>query len=195
MNVLVIPEDFRKDRYVLEPLVEAMMGAIGKGRAKVKVCTDPLLGSVDQALNWRRIEDILQRYQGMVHLFLLCVDRDGQARRRASLDDIERRATAYLSAGRLLLGENAWQELEVWVLAGHDLPSDWVWREVRQEIHPKEAYFEPFAKRRGLLDAPGGGRKTLGLEAARRYDRIRQLCPEDVAALEDRIRRWLEPKT
>ena len=38
----------------------------------------------------------------------------------------------------------------------------------------------------------GGGRKMLALEAARRYDRIRQLCPEDVAALEIRIRDWMK---
>lgn len=29
MNVLVIPEDFRKDQYVLKPIVAAMLGSIG----------------------------------------------------------------------------------------------------------------------------------------------------------------------
>jgi len=37
----------------------------------------------------------------------------------------------------------------------------------------------------------GAGRKTLAEEAARRYDRICALCPEDVAALEQRVRSWI----
>lgn len=77
-------------------------------------------------------------------------------------------------------------EIEVWVLAGHNLPSDWNWQVIRNEVNPKETYFFPFAEQRNLLDAPGEGRKTLAEEAARRYDRIRQLCPEDIAELEDR---------
>jgi dihydrodipicolinate synthetase family protein len=93
------------------------------------------------------------------------------------------------------LGENTWQEIEVWVLAGHDMPSDWVWRVIRAEVNPKEAYFEPFATQQGVHQSPGGGRKTLAQQAARRYHRIRQLCPEDVAALEARIRDWIERKT
>ena len=53
-RVLVIPEDFRKDQYVLEPIVTKVFEAVGK-KAKVIVCRDPLLGGVDQALNWDRI--------------------------------------------------------------------------------------------------------------------------------------------
>ncbi|WP_281181280.1 hypothetical protein [Chloroflexus islandicus] len=43
-----------------------------------------------------------------------------------------------------------------------------------------------------MSDEPGGGRRTLGQEAARRYERIRQRCPEDIGELERRIRVWLE---
>lgn len=49
MNVLVIPEDFRKDQYMLKPIVEAMMKEVGQ-KAKVAVCQNPLLGGIDQAL-------------------------------------------------------------------------------------------------------------------------------------------------
>lgn len=59
MRVLVIPEDFRKDQYMLLPIVKAMMGAIGKPRANVVVCKDPLLGGVDQATNWDRLKGIV----------------------------------------------------------------------------------------------------------------------------------------
>ena len=44
---------------------------------------------------------------------------------------------------------------------------------------------------RGLQDGPGGGRKTLGLEAARKYRRIYSRCREDVQVLEKRLANWL----
>jgi len=191
MNVLVIPEDFRKDQYMLKPIVEAIMREVGKPTAKVRVCQDPLLGGIDQALKWERIEEIINRYKGMINLFLLCVDRDGKEARKAPLNKIEQQAATILTTGKLLLAENAWQEIEVWVLAGHNLPSDWNWQLIRQEVDPKENYFLPFAEMRSLLDEPGEGRRTLAEEAARQYRRIRQLCPEDIAILEDRIRAWL----
>jgi hypothetical protein len=123
----------------------------------------------------------------MVHIFFLVVDRDGNAGRRQALNAIETNAVAMLTANRAFLAENAWQEVEVWVLAGHDLPTDWAWADIRQEVHAKETYFEPFAALRGLSDEPGGGRKTLAKEAASRYGRIRQLCVDDVATLEERL--------
>ncbi len=191
MNVLIIPEDFRKDQYVLKPLVEAMMAAAGRPRARVRVCQEPLMGDVNQALKWERIQEVLDRYRGMVDLYLLLVDRDGDPHRRERIDKIEVRAAEALPASRVLFGENAWQEIEVWVLAGHDLPAEWVWAEVRAHPHPKEAYFEPFSRSGGLFDTPGGGRQSLARVAAARYERVRQLCPEDVGALEKRIRNHL----
>ena len=62
MNILVIPEDFTNDQNALQPIIEAMMAAIGKPKAKVKVCTDPRLGGVEQALKWEKIQPILDRY-------------------------------------------------------------------------------------------------------------------------------------
>jgi hypothetical protein len=47
-------------------------------------------------------------------------------------------------------------------------------------------YFLPFAKQQGLLDEPGQGRKSLAIEAAKRYNCLRQLCKE-IAELESRI--------
>ncbi len=96
-----------------------------------------------------------------------------------------------MTSDRILFAENAWQEIEVWVLSGHKLPANWNWQAIRKEVHPKENYFLPFAEKRSLLDEPGEGRRTLAEEAVRQYQRIRQLCPEDVAILEDRIRSWV----
>ena len=43
LNVLVIAEDYRLDQYVLKPLVEKMMQAIDQPRARVQMCTRPVL--------------------------------------------------------------------------------------------------------------------------------------------------------
>lgn len=190
MRVLIIPEDFRKDQHVLKPIVIAMLQHLGRPRATVLVCRDPLLGGVGQALKWERIEEIIERYKGMTDLFLLCIDRDGDQHRHVRLDAITTRATGALPQQRGFFGEQAWQEVEVWLLAGHALPATWVWQDVRDDLDPKERYYLPFAAQRGLAEAPAEGRATLGAEAARRYNRIRQLCPE-VAALEQRIDQWL----
>ena len=50
MRVLVIPEDFRNDQYLLKPLFERLFRSIGKPRTRVQVCQNPLLGGVDEAL-------------------------------------------------------------------------------------------------------------------------------------------------
>ncbi len=192
MKVLVIPEDFRKDQYMLKPIITAMMKALkkGSGTTKVRICQDPLLGGISEALKWENIETIINQYP-MVDLFLLCVDRDGKEGRKVALDKIEKQATEILGQKQLFLAENAWQEIEVWVLAGLDLPREYNWQEIRQEINPKEIYFLPFVQQQKLLDTPGEGRKPLAEKAARRYDRIRQLCSEDIANLETRINTWI----
>lgn len=187
LKVLVIPEDFRKDQYVLGPLVRRMFAEVGKPKARVQVCNDPLLGGIGQALDWNRIEEVIDMYP-VVQVFLLLVDRDGNANRRIALDALETKAATKLGIGRFLLGENAWQEIEVWALAGQDLPEDWIWQEIRAEVHPKEKYFEPLAAQRGLIGEAGEGRTTLGREAAGNYRRVRSRCREDVEALETRIR-------
>ena len=192
MRIFIIPEDFRKDQYMLKPIVLAMMRALGKPRAIVEVCQDPLLGGIGEALKWERLQEILEFNKGMVDLFLLCVDRDGKDNRKQRLIQLEEQATEFLKGDSLFLAENAWQEIEVWVLAGHDLPREWNWQTIRAEVDPKEQYFEPFTNQRGLANSPGQGRKLLAEEAAQRYSRIRTLCREDIVALEDRIHAWVD---
>ena len=183
MNVLIIPEDFRNDQYILNPLFSRLFRAIGRSRATIRVCQNPRLGGVAEALSSSRILGIVERYRGMTDIFILCVDRDGDIQRRQRLDGIE----AKLGTGQTFLAENAWEELETWVLAGLDLPAGWNWRTVRAEVQVKETYFEPLVAQRGLSDAPGGGRKPLAEEASRRIDPIRQKCPEDFDALARRL--------
>ena len=197
MNVLIILEDFVNDESMVLPIVRAMMVAIGKPKAKVTVCKNPRLRGHAEALRWEKIQEILERYGGMTDLFLVCVDRDGNEDRRAKLDGLEKKAQEFLSekyqSPKKFLGENAWQELEVWVLAGcEDLPKIWKWSEIRAERKSKTSYFMRFAEQRSLLEARCQGRGLLAEEAAKRYDRVRQLCPEDIQELEKNLRQWCD---
>ena len=181
MNVLIIPEDFRNDQHILKPLFERLVN--NRRSVHIRICQDPLLGGVVEALKSSNMEYILERYRGMVDVFILCVDRDGDTNRRQSLNRLEDE----FNNGRIFLAENAWEEIETWVLAGLDLPNDWRWADVRAEVHVKETYFDPLVAERGLSASPGGGRKVLGEEASRHIDAIRQKCPDDFGALARRL--------
>lgn len=190
MRVLVIPEDSRRDKDLLKPMIQALMAELGKPRAKVRVCEKPVLGGVAEALKWERIETILNLWGGQTDLFLLLVDRDGaqNAGRRAALDSLEQRSVPLLSEGQALLGELAIEEIEVWVLAGHDLPPSWKWRDVRADPHPKESYFARFLVEHRRLSPDAAGRAIVAEEAARSIQRVLALCPEDLGRLAARIR-------
>ena len=183
MNILIIPEDFRKDQYLLKPLFERLFQSIVGRRVSVVVCQDPPLRGVREALKSDRLADIMERYDGMKDVFILCVDRDGDEGRRQRLNQIE----CEFDNGRIFLAEHAWEEIETWILAGLNLPSGWRWGEVRAEIHVKEQYFDVLAEERRVADRPGGGRKALGEEAARNIRTIRLKCREDFDSLARRI--------
>ena len=171
MNVLIIPEDFRNDQYILKPLFDRI---VRDRPIHIRICQNPLLGGVREALKFERIAEVMDRYEGMVDIFILCVDRDGEVGRRQRLDEIE----SEFGHGVVFLAENAWEELETWLLAGLNLPTAWNWVDVRARVDVKEAYFEPLADDRGLSNSLGGGREALGREAARQIGAIRRKCPE-----------------
>lgn len=183
MNVLVIPEDFRKDQYLLKPLFHRLFRTLGKPNANVDICRDPLLGGVGEALKSERLAEVVAQHGGMTDILILCVDRDGEIGRRQRLDQIEEE----FGGDRIFLAENAWEELETWSLAGLDLPPNWRWQDVRAEVQVKERYFDELARIRNVADTPGGGRKPLGEQAARRIPAIRRKCPEDFDALANRL--------
>ena len=182
MKVLVITEDSSKDQFMLKPLFYALFQSIGR-RATIRVYQNPPPRGVREALKSERLARIVERYRGMIDIFILCVDRDGERGRRARLKQIEDE----FGNGIVFLAENAWEEIETWVLAGLDLPRGWRWRNIRAEVHVKERYFERLADMRGVADGAGGGRRALGDEAASRIRAIRQRCPEDFDALARRL--------
>jgi hypothetical protein len=115
---------------------------------------------------------IVDRYP-MVDLFILIVDRDGDGGRRTVLDNREHDMRAVLGR-RGFIAQEAWQEVEVWALAGQALPNSWHWNEIRSERHPKERYFDRFVEGRGLANGPGGGRVELGRDVGRRVTVMEQ---------------------
>ena len=185
MRVLVIPEDFRKDQYILKPILSRLFKRIGASSVRVEVCQDPLLGGIDEALKIERMKEIVAQHAGMTDLFILCVDRDGKVGRRQTLNHIEKKL------GHNFLAENAWEELETWALAGLKLPKAWRWKDIRAEIDVKERYFNLYATQRGLSSLPVGGRVVLGEEASRHIDAIRQKCPDDFDFLAKRIQAFV----
>jgi hypothetical protein len=199
LNVLILPEDATYDKDVLKPIVGALLGHLGRPQAKVRVHSG--FGGLGDALKWECVSKVLDQYRGMVDLFVLVVDRDGDAHRAQALARLEARATVgegahppFLTAQTGFFAENAWQEVEVWVLAGcDDLPTEWSWQDIRAERDSKERYYNAYAARHDpAWDArPTDGLRQLAAEAARRYDRIRRLCFEDVGRLEQRIGDWL----
>lgn len=183
MRVLVIPEDFRQDQYILKPLFDRLFRTTGMGAARIVICQDPLLGGIGEALKTDRLHDVISRYP-MTDIFILCVDRDGEETRRRTLDHIE------ATFGPRFLAVNAWEEIETWVLAGLVLPNHWQWSEVRAEVHVKESFFYELAEQRGLMPGSDRGRQArqvLGHEASRNIHAIRQKCPEDLDALARRL--------
>jgi hypothetical protein len=190
MNIVVIPEDESNDRFILKPILEAMFQKLGKSYARVEIARPDPTGW-EGVKQWKQLSEILDNFP-LAHLFILCVDRDGHQQRRQILNSLERRANEKLRLPRRFFAEHAWQEIEIWALAGirWALKRQWTWEAVRNERDSKEHYFEPISASRGLLGEVGGGRKTLGSEAARNYPKIIQNCPE-VRDLEERIGQWL----
>jgi hypothetical protein len=186
-KVLVIPEDFTNDEHILKPIVERILADSGR-KAHVEVCKDPNFQGVHAALDINKLRSkIVDRYP-MIDLFILFVDRDGQDGRKVKTDSIEGTLSAELRPkGRTFLAEVAWQEIEVFILAGHNLPTGWRWPEIRADADVKNTFFKRLVALRGTGNQPHEGRKKLMAEAIANWQRIKSRCPEDVGALITRI--------
>ena len=147
MRVLLIPEDFRNDQYLLKPIFERLFRDLGRPSARIRVCQEPLLGGVAAALNSARLREVVEQHEAMVDIFILCVDRDGELGRSTRLDQIQ------AEFGPAFFAENAWEELETWTLAGLDLPGGWPWADVRAADRYQGALLRTLRNaQRGLAD-------------------------------------------
>ena len=119
----------------------------------------------------------------MVDLFLILVDRDGDAERRPR----EARAREEQCRGRLFVCL-AIEEIEVWMLAIHRDSLAARWSEIRAEHHPKERFALPFlAGHDGEL---GRGRAWAMRDLKSRWKGVLDVCPE-LGELGQRLGEWL----
>ncbi|MET0406576.1 MAG: hypothetical protein ABW123_29430 [Cystobacter sp.] len=119
----------------------------------------------------------------MVDLFLILVDRDGDAKRP------ERAAALETTQPRLLVCL-AIEEIEVWMLAAHrDTLSD-TWSEIRRDHHPKERYAHPFLAQRAPKFALGDGRKWAMEQLAGKWKGVLSAC-EELEGLKQRVHEWM----
>lgn len=185
MKVLVIPEDPTLDQYILKPVVEHLFKDFGRP-ARVYVLQDPHLRGVSQALDKGIIAGILEK-ERMIDLFLLIVDRDCVDDRQAQLDA---RLAQGRGLGKSILGCLAVEEVEVWALALYrsEFPR---WRDVREECHPKEKYFDPLVRQRNWQEGPGRGRASAMTALSGKWRSLKSVCRE-LQGLQDRVDEWLQ---
>ncbi len=171
MKVLVIPEDPTYDQYILKPIVERIFRDLGR-TARVWVLQNPRLSSVSQALDATTLAEIVDRHP-MVDLFLVLVDRDGDAVGRPA----RARAREDAHPGRLFVCL-AVEEVEVWMLAIHRDKLSEPWNDVRAEHHPKERFADPFLNKHAPKLGPGAGRKWAMRGLGPKWQGVLGVCPE-----------------
>ena len=198
MNVLVIPEDAKYDRHMLQPIMERMITSWLEIPATVDVMDQMKLGSRSQATARETLRRVINQYR-MVDLFILCIDQDDRSDEAATdqTSDIEIEMREHLAERSrpddAFFVAVAKREIEAWVLIGSEEPGNWTYTELRREPQLKERYFDPYAEQRGVDEDQFGGRGPLGEEAARNYRTIRQHC-EELQELEQKIRDWREAR-
>ena len=106
-----------------------------------------------EALKSERLQEVIDQHDGMIDIFILCVDRDGVPGRPAGLDQIGDE----FGNGRIFFAENAWEELETWILAGLHLPAGWSREDIRAEVHVKEDISSPLRSSAAWATVSGVG--------------------------------------
>lgn len=181
MKVLVIPEDQHHDRYIIKPVIEAIVADLGR-KARIDVLPEPRLRGTSEALDPTLIRRIVDD-NPMIDLFILVIDRD------CDRENNEARAAARAAEhpGRLLACV-ARQEVEVWMLALHRDQIDTPFSVIRAHCDPKEAYAEPLLDRLGNR-GPGEGRTAAMRAISGNLRGLLSRCDE-LAQLRAQIAAW-----
>ncbi|MCC7015421.1 MAG: hypothetical protein IT454_22875 [Planctomycetes bacterium] len=171
-RALVVPEDPTNDRYILKPLVEALLADVGKPRAKIEVLANPRIQGYEHAKRLL-LERLLEQYS---HRDLLLFLPDSDLRdRSAEFEHLEREAS---ERGARLLCCAAIPEVEVWLLAGHADRLGMSWSEARSSVRLKELVFEPFLDSHGDPRRAGGGRDILMKTTLQNLPALYSRCTE-----------------
>jgi hypothetical protein len=186
VKVLVIPEDPKLDQYILKPIVEQIFKDLGKS-PRVTVLPKPRLRGVAEALNPAILADIVSTYP-MNDLFLVLVDRDGEPNRPSVASAREGE-----HPGRLFVCL-AIEEVEVWMLAVHSDTLGTRWQDIRNEVHPKERFAEPFLRERAPKLDLGGGRAWAMQDLGRHWSGVLQRCDE-LGELKRKVQGWLAARS
>ena len=189
MTVLIVPEDFRKDQFVLKASFREAPCLIGQAARDGESVSGPAprwrRRSVEAGNGLRRSSsDTVERRD----IIVLCIDRDGRAGRRQRLNQLEE------TFGERFLGAEAWEEIETWVLAG--LTPSWeleLGRRASRGGRQRAVLRRTGETARASAARPDGGRSELAEEAASRIDGIRRKCSEDFDALAQRIEVIVRP--
>lgn len=136
VRIVVIPEDDRLDKFVLQPVFEAMLAYLDKPHARVKVVDNPQPRGIATVLQPEFADRVVARFP-FAHVYVYCLDRDGRAEREGQLDAAVARLRLAAPGGRAE-GILAVQEAEVWCLINHVTELGDPWPVVRSEPHPKE---------------------------------------------------------
>jgi hypothetical protein len=180
-DVLIVPEDFTYNGYILGPLVKRMLSECGRPNAIVIPPKGPQPRGYEHAKALLRTR-YLDLYRHM-NLLLFLPDADGKERSaefRSLEDEADRQGVRLLCCA-------AKEEVEVWLLAGHRERLRQPWQAIRSDTSVKENVFQPFLHEHGNPKAAGGGRDVLMEQTLTGYRALLQLCPE-LAELERRIR-------
>lgn len=174
---MIIPEDPRYDRYIVQPVVEALLDHIGQP-ARVETLMNPHVRGVDDAI--AKTPAIIVRYP-QHDVFVLALDRDGDDGRARRMEALQARVRADVRPPKPLVWCLAEQEIETWLLAAqwpacHRAYPKWTWSDVRTAPDVKERYFQPFFTQHRNLHLPGQGRAKLmlGLD----IQALMAKCPE-----------------
>lgn len=190
-RVYVVCEDHTLDQYIAKPIISALLSAIGKVRADVRVVTSPQLRGYGDLK--REACAILARYGAISDLVVFIADADGcptvdgKPERHNALSNVLNNCK-HGGKGVVVIAR---QELEVWALWGVRTQLRDPWATVVTEPHPKERYFDR------VVDAsdtrrPGKGRMRLtALSLDCGWPSLRDGCRE-LAELEKELRRRLD---
>lgn len=177
-RVLVIPEDPTWNGYILKPLVDAVLAAAGKPKAKTQILSNPKTQGYDQAV--KAIRGPLFDLYGFYDAWIFIPDAD-----RASPDAMARLEGDLAARNVRLLCCPAVPEVEIYACLGYrdELPS---WEELRRHLRFKEAVFEPLLRQRGNPRAAGEGREQMIERSLQNPQLLFERCPE-LARLRDRL--------
>lgn len=169
-RVLVIPEDPQQNGYILKPLLECVLKAAGKPRAKVKVLTNPRIQGYSQAVATIR-GDLIDRY-GFYDAWVFVPDAD-----RASRDAMEHLEADLAKRGVTLLCCPAEPEVEIYACIAYRAQLG-AWPEARRHARFKEHVFAPLLAEHGDPRAAGAGRVRMIENSLANPALVFSLCDE-----------------